>query len=861
MSYSIIDSIGNTPLVEIKRLNPVKEVRILAKLEYLNPGGSIKDRAALSMIEDGERSGKLTKDKIVVEATSGNTGIGLAMICSVKGYKILLTMSESASEERKSILRARGAEIMLTPAHRGSDGAIEEAYRLARENPDKYFMTDQYNNEANWKAHYNTTAVEIWNQTNGEVNAIVATLGTSGTLMGLSRRLKEFNPKIRIIGVEPFLGHGIQGLKNMKESYRPDIFDKKRLDEKINIEDGEAFEAARLLAREEGLFVGMSSGAAMAVALKEALKIKDALGAKHTTSVDPLSLESSSGKGEDYPPIYTIVVILPDSGERYLSTSLFKFKDNITLNIFNTIERKIVKFEPLVQGKVSVYTCGPTVHRPLDPSLFRRFVCADLLCRYLEYRKLSVNHVVNITDMDDKTIQGSEKEGLTLSEFTDKYIKLFKDDLRLLRVREAQSYPKVSDNLDSMVNLASTLVEKGFAYEKLNSLYFNLSALSDYGELSGVDLDKIRVGATVDLDDYEKDHPRDFTLLKRVGLSELKRGVCINTKWGNVRPSLHLQCAAITKSSLGEQFDIHTGSRELLFPHHENEVAISLGATGKSPARYWMHCESVQYDGTLIESEFSNINTLSETENKNSFFADKLENFTLKKLMDMGWRPREIRFWLLSTHYRKILVLSKKALLDARRSLDKLDRCVGTLLEIKNGTYFNDDNKLDKNSYDTSNQISKEKLNQTGKDSQSKSIEQPFEIDIDIEQLIYDLKHGFSQAMDDDFKITDIFALIFKTVRNLNRMIDNSKIGINGHTFNKNHAASVLDMFHEIDDVLQIFDFNQDRESSALWGSSPEIKKLIDEREAARKNKDWGESDRIRDKLLSMGVEVRDGKI
>ncbi|MBF0572392.1 MAG: pyridoxal-phosphate dependent enzyme [Desulfamplus sp.] len=852
MSYSIIDSIGNTPLVEIRRLNPVKGVRILAKLEYLNPGGSIKDRAALSMIEDGERSGKLTKDKIVVEATSGNTGIGLAMICSVKGYKILLTMSESASEERKSILRARGAEIMLTPAHRGSDGAIEEAYRLARENPDKYFMTDQYNNEANWKAHYNTTAVEIWNQTNGEVNAIVATLGTSGTLMGLSRRLKEFNPKIRIIGVEPFLGHGIQGLKNMKESYRPDIFDKKRLDEKTNIEDDEAFETARLLAREEGLFVGMSSGAAMAVALKEALRIQKALSVKHTTSVETLSL-ASSGKGEDYPPIYTIVAILPDSGERYLSTSLFKFKDNITLNIFNTIERKIVKFEPLVQGKVSVYTCGPTVHRPLDPALFRRFVCADLLCRYLEYRKLSVNHVVNITDMDDKTIQGSEKEGETLSEFTDKYIKLFKDDLKLLRVREAQSYPKVSDNLDSMVNLASTLVEKGFAYEKLNSLYFNLSALSDYGELSGVDLDKIRVGATVDLDDYEKDHPRDFTLLKRVGLSELKRGVCINTKWGNVRPSLHLQCAAITQSSLGEQFDIHTGSRELLFPHHENEVAISLGATGKSPARYWMHCESVQYDGTLFEGEFSNINTSSETENKNPFFADKLENFTLKKLMDMGWRPREIRFWLLSTHYRKILVLSKKALLDARRSLDKLDRCVGALLEIKNGTYFNGDNKLNKDSHDTPNQ--------TDKDLQLNSIEQPLEINIDIEQLIYDLKHGFGQAMDDDFKITDIFALIFKTVRTLNRMIDNSKIDENSHIFNKNHAASVLEIFHEIDHVLQIFNFNQDRETSALWLSSPEIKKLIDEREVARKNKDWEESDRIRDKLLSMGVEVHDGKI
>lgn len=808
MSYSILDSIGNTPLVEIKRLNPVPGVRILAKLEYLNPGGSIKDRAALSMIEDGEVSGKLTRDKVVIEATSGNTGIGLAMICSVKGYKLLLTMSESASEERKSILRARGAQILLTPGHKGSDGAIEEVYRLARENPDKYFMTDQYNNDANWRAHYNTTAVEIWDQTKGEVDAVVATLGTSGTLMGLSRRLKELNPGIRIIGVEPFLGHGIQGLKNMKESYQPDIFDKRRLDEKVNIEDDEAFETARLLAREEGLFVGMSSGAAMAVAFKEALKLKE-LTSGHF-------LAGMEGK------IPTIVVILPDSGERYLSTSLFKVSDNLNLNLFNTIEKKVVRFEPLAQGKVSVYTCGPTVYKPLDPGHFRRFVCADLLCRYLEYRKLAVTHVVNITDMDDKTIQGSEKAEQTLAEFTDKYIRLFKHDLKLLKIREAQAYPKVSDHLDSMVRLASTLVERGFAYEKLNSLYFNLSALSGYGELSGVDLDKIRVGATVDLDDYEKEHPRDFTLLKRIRLSDLKRGVCINTQWGNVRPSLHLQCSAISSTCLGEQFDIHTGSRELLFPHHENEVAISLAATGSTPARYWMHCDSVQYDGTFL-----GMDNLSETEAQNGADGaseaeslsgggrpadtDTLEGLTLQKLMDMGWTPREIRFWLLSAHYRKALVLSRKALQDARRSLDKLDRCVCQLLKVKEGTTFPE-----------------------------------------MDQLLYDLKHGFNQAMDDDFKITDVFALLFKTIKTLNRLMDSGSIDAKG-------ANGVLDIFKEIDQVLKIFDFEQDKPTDLLL--MPEIERLLEERESARKRGDWNASDRIRAELITMGVEIHDDKI
>ncbi|MFO7884364.1 MAG: cysteine synthase family protein, partial [Desulfobacteraceae bacterium] len=305
MNTSLLDSIGNTPVVEIKRLNPFPDVKIFAKLEYMNPGGSIKDRAALSMIEDGERKGHLKKGKTVIEATSGNTGIGLAMICSVKGYSLVLTMSESASEERKKILKARGADIILTPGHLGSDGAIEAVYKLARENPETYFMTDQYNNEANWKAHYHTTAEEIWEQTGGRVDGIVASIGTSGTVMGLSRKLKQLNPDIRIIGAEPYLGHGIQGLKNMKESYVPDIFNKQLLDEKINIEDDKAFDITRQLARKEGLFVGMSSGAAMAVALQEAKRM-------------------TSG---------TLVVIFPDGGERYLSTPLFVVRDNIHLRL------------------------------------------------------------------------------------------------------------------------------------------------------------------------------------------------------------------------------------------------------------------------------------------------------------------------------------------------------------------------------------------------------------------------------------------------------------------------------------------------------------------------------------------------
>ncbi|MCG8683389.1 MAG: cysteine synthase, partial [Desulfobacterales bacterium] len=534
MFASVIDSIGNTPLVEIQKLNSVPGVKILAKLEYMNPGGSIKDRAALYMINQAEADGELTPEKTVIEATSGNTGIGLAMICAVKGYKIALTMAENASEERKRILKARGAKIILTPRHMGSDGAIEEAYRLAREYPDRYFLTDQYNNDANWKAHYHTTGPEIMEQTGGQVTSVVATVGTSGTLMGLSRYFKEKDADIQIVCAEPYLGHGIQGLKNMKESYTPEIFDRSVLDTCVHIDDDTAFETARNLAKSEGLFVGMSSGAAMAVALEEAKRIE---------------------KG-------VVVAILPDSGERYLSTDLFSVKKNIHLNLYNSLTRKKEPFGPEGDKDIGIYTCGPTIHRRLNIGQFRRYVFTDLLIRYLEYQDFKVNHVVNITDYDDKTIEGARAAKTNLDVFTNPHLERFKSDLDRLGVRKAQAYPKVSEHFGEMTDLTRKLINQNHAYEKLHSVYFDLSSLSGYGQLSKVDVNKIRLGATVDLDEYEKQNPRDFTLLKRVKLSELKQGVGIKTEWGNVRPSLHLQCAAIATAYLGNDFDIHTGSRE-----------------------------------------------------------------------------------------------------------------------------------------------------------------------------------------------------------------------------------------------------------------------------------------------------------
>ena len=292
---SVLDSVGNTPLVRLDRINPNPKVRLFAKLEGSNPGGSVKDRIAHYMIKDAEDEGRLTQGSAILEPTSGNTGIGLAMVGVSKGYRVTLIMPECVSVERRKTLEAFGAELILSPGCEGTDGAIRVAHRIYDENRGRYFMPDQFNNPSNVKAHYETTGREVFEQTRGEISHFIAGMGTTGTLMGSSMRLKEYERGIKIIGVEPHIGHKIQGLKNMNESIVPGIYDPSRLDEKRNVSDDDAFQTTRRLATEEGLFVGMSSGAAMWIALRKAEELKDG----------------------------TIVVILPDRGDRYLSTALF----------------------------------------------------------------------------------------------------------------------------------------------------------------------------------------------------------------------------------------------------------------------------------------------------------------------------------------------------------------------------------------------------------------------------------------------------------------------------------------------------------------------------------------------------------
>ncbi|MCK5084938.1 MAG: PLP-dependent cysteine synthase family protein [Candidatus Pacebacteria bacterium] len=297
---NVLSLIGNTPIVRINKLTGENDAAVLAKLEEYNIGGSIKSVMALYMIEAAERSGELTKDKIIIESSSGNTGIAMAIIAAIKGYGITIIIPESVSIERGKLIKAYGAELILSPGAKGTDGATEVKKKIFAGNPKKYADLDQFKNPANVLAHYKITGKEILEQTKGKVDIVVMGIGTAGTGVGVSKCLKEYNSKIKVVGIMPEIGARIQGLRNSEELKQTDLFQNNAFDEIIEIskeEVPETFTVSKMLARKEGILAGMSSGAAMYIALQKAKELK---------------------KGK------TIVVILPDNGERYLSTDLFE---------------------------------------------------------------------------------------------------------------------------------------------------------------------------------------------------------------------------------------------------------------------------------------------------------------------------------------------------------------------------------------------------------------------------------------------------------------------------------------------------------------------------------------------------------
>jgi len=654
-----------------------------------------------------------------------------------------------------------GAEILLTPGKRSTDGAIEQAYVMAREHPDRYFLTDQFNNDANWLAHVQKTGPEIWEQTEGQVTDIVATLGTTGTAMGLCKYFTEAHPEVRIIAVEPFLGHKIQGLKNMKESYKPGIFNKTLPYSIINIPDEEAFRHVRLLARKEGIFAGMSSGAAMCAALARAEQLE---------------------KG-------VIVVILPDSGDKYLSTELFtskqKAKEKSTgLRFFNSLSRKKEEFQPLSGKRVTFYACGPTAHEITNLGHCRRFIVSDLINRLLLSKGYNVEFFMNFTDLDDNTISGAEKKGETLAEFTAYYINRFKEDLESLGVKAATSYPLASEHVEAMIQIAHDLVHKGYAYEKHGSIYFDISKFDKYGHLSRVDLDKVKIGKTVDLDEYEKHSPLDFTLMKRSTLAELKSGIFFNTEFGNMRPGWHIECAAMTLHFLGDTMDIHTSGRDLIFPHHENENAIAESLTGKPLAKLWIHSELLLVDGKKMSLDNKNV-------------------ISLQDVIAKGYSPREVRFFLIRNHYRKPIDFSYKKLDAARVSLKRLDEFSRKLLCLPPG------------------------------------LPHP-----KVAQYLSEMEERFNTAMEDDLNVSRAMGAIFDFIKKVNPIISDGQL-------DRDQKKYILDSFEKINDILNVFNLEE-------CPLAPEIDKLIQEREEARRKKDWHRADTVRDELARKGITIVD---
>jgi cysteinyl-tRNA synthetase len=592
---------------------------------------------------------------------------------------------------------------------------------------------------------------------------IVSAMGTSGTLMGLSRRFKELKADIELVGVEPYLGHKIQGLKNMKESYRPGIFEKSRADRIINIDDEEAYYVSRLLAKEEGIFVGMSSGAAMAIALKLAKEMKEG----------------------------RMVVIMPDGGERYLSTPLFVVKKKSGMLLYNTLTRKKEEFVPVDENRIRLYTCGPTLCQLIHVGQCRRFVFSDLVRRYAEFKGYGVTHIMNVTDLDDRTIEGAEKAGKSLKDFTGHYYQEFLKDLDTLNVKRASEYPRPSEHVEDMIQLTQKLMEKGYAYEKLRSIYFDISRSEDYGKLSKIDLDKIRLGKTVDLEQYEKENPRDFTLLKRSTLSELKKGVFYKTAWGNIRPSWHLECPTMAMKILGGTYDIHMSGADLIFPHHENAIAISEAVTGKPLANYWLHNELVMVNGKKPSRDSHN------------------GVLTVKQIQEKGYTGREIRYWLISRHYRKPISFSWSKLDTAKNTLAHLDKFVKKL--------------------------------------QLCPAAEPY---ADMDQLLYDLRHKFMESMDDDFSVAPALAALFEFTRKINKIMDQKGLSSD----DKQKVEKVL---KEIDSVLGVMDLT-------IPEPDQQVQDLIKRREAARRDKDWESADRIRRELREMGIELidtRDGTV
>ena len=454
------------------------------------------------------------------------------------------------------------------------------------------------------------------------------------------------------------------------------------------------------------------------------------------------------------------------------------------MKFYNTINRKKEDFKPIKDGEVKLYTCGPTVYNYAHIGNFRAYIFEDLLRRSLEFSGYNVYQVMNITDIDDKTIRRSIEDKVSLNDLTDKYTDAFFEDLDKLNILKAHEYPRATKFVKEIIEMIETLEKKGYAYKVDDgSVFFRVSKFSEYGRLANLNPDEMKVGGRVDNDEYEKEEIRDFALWK--GYKQEDGPVSWDSPWGKGRPGWHIECSVMSTHYLGSSFDIHCGGVDNIFPHHENEIAQSKCALDDKFVNYWLHNEHLLVDSQKMSKSLGNF-------------------FTIRDILNKGYKPEALRYVLISSHYRQKLNFTLSRLDDAQKAINKLRELNRRLNNI----------------------------NSEGEGVGSK-----------IEEINNLVIEQFRLSLEDDLSISEALGALYKWVNKVFVLLDSNNI-------NKIESKACVEVLSRIDLVLGVVDSKSDL--------SPEMKKLISDRELARKNKDWQESDRIRDLLKSKGVLIED---
>jgi cysteinyl-tRNA synthetase len=456
------------------------------------------------------------------------------------------------------------------------------------------------------------------------------------------------------------------------------------------------------------------------------------------------------------------------------------------LRLFNTLSREKETFVPLVPGEVRIYSCGPTVYNPLHIGNFRTFLWSDLLARYLEWRGYRVRQVMNITDLEDKIIKAAGAAGKDILSYTAPFIESFHREIAELRIRPAEAYPRATEYIPQMVELVKRLEQRGHTYVVDGSTYFRVKTFPGYGKLSRVEVDSSSDFSRVENDEYEKESARDFVLWKARKDGEPSW----NTPLGDGRPGWHLECSAMSMGLLGESFDIHTGAVDLIFPHHENEIAQSEGATGKPFVRFWIHGEHLNIDQQKMSKSLGNI-------------------YTIDEIKQMGYDPLVLRYALLSVPHRTKMNFTNQSLQDAKNALERIE------------SFFM---RLD--------------------DVAASAPRDAAHADDQADAFIGRFLESFEEAMDDDLNTAGALAALFTLIRDANTAIDEGRI-------TSSDAEGLRTVLQKIDPVLDIFP----RRDKTL---DSDIEKMIESRIAARKSKNFAESDRIRDELVARGIILED---